>query len=317
MEYNPKIEGLYEDVYQVQCPSPIPSNWQELMDIAIGGSSKSSGSVDAWYRIEKSQWDCVGYEPDDDIIEVTFSYWQKMLLEHREREKRSKNKNKSLPGVEYRSYPAGKSVKDIGDGVIHAVCIEEAKELLKIFDNHGLKWCDGESYLVKHHYTHADQTCYWPADSTQCDLNYFVDEGNPIYRACDVIEAYNKTPIGWKPGCSWRHRDGSCGLSISVHANSSDQYFVDYGEYGTNWISIYIINKNFASGIWVLKDEGTEQTKQTIFNKQQKTNQNAKTEKRTECTEKRISYTGTAAYLPGDQERITPGERRKGLTVRG
>jgi len=324
MEYNPRIEGLYEHAYQVKCPSPIPSNWQELMDIAIGSRSNSTGNAEGWYKIEKSEWDCVGYESDDDIIEVAFSYWQKMLLEHKARVERGLVK-KSIPDFEYSSFRPGMSIKDLTYGAIHPTSKEEAKELLKIFDDIGLKWCNGVSYLDEDDYNEdphdeGAETCYYPVDSTHCSLQYFINERMGIYRAYEVINAYKKSPIGWTPGCSWRHKEDTCGLSISVHANyAGDEYFVDYGEHGTNWVSIYNINKHFETGVWVVVKD--QETKQSIINKQSKTNENGKDKEisigRDTSISNSINNPGIAAYLSGDQERITTGQRRKGSAVRG
>jgi hypothetical protein len=319
MKENPKIEGLYTTGYQVQCPSPRPRNWEQLMNIATGKNAGSTGSEDAWYKIEHGDWDANGLAYEN-LPKVSFEHWEKMLLEHKARVERGLVKNLT-PNLTYSSFRPGMSIKQLTYGVIHPTSKEEAKELLKIFHDLGLKWCNGNSYLDEDSYNEdsdniGDDTCYWPTDGTHCDLQYFIDDGARIYRAYEVINAYKKSPIGWTPGCSWRHKDDTCGLSISVHANyAGDEYFVDYGEHGTNWVSIYVINKCFETGVWVeVKDH---ETKQSIINKQSKTNENAKDKEISIGRDTSNSNPGIAAYLSGDQERITTGQRRKGSAVRG
>ena len=319
MKENPKIEGLYTTAYQVQCPSPIPHNWNQLLNIAIGKERPSSGASDYWYKIEEGDW-FVNGESYNNRPKVSFEHWEKMLLEHKARVERGLVK-KSIPDFEYSSFRPGMSIKQLTYGAIHPTSKEEAKELLNIFDDLGLKWCNGVSYLDEDDYNEdsdnpGDDTCYYPMDGTHCNLQYFIDDGARIYRAYEVINAYKKSPIGWTPGCSWRHKDDDCGLSISVHPNyAGDEYFVDYGEHGTNWVSIYDINRFFETGEWVVVKD--QETKQSIINKQSKTNENAKDKEISIGRDTSNSNPGIAAYLSGDQERITTGQRRKGSAVRG
>lgn len=139
----------------------------------------------------------------------------------------------------------------------------------------------------------------------------------------------NIVPIGWKPGDSWRHKDGTCGLSISVHPKDGDpnMYFIDYAENATAWVEVNVINEFVAKGLWIINPDQKskqEEKSQTIINKQSKTKQNEKgnsisiTE---QCIVINSNYinckTSNATYVPGDEERITKGQRRQGSTVRG
>lgn len=319
MKENPKIEGLYTTGYQVYCPSPVPRNWSELMNIATDNSIHSSGSRDNWYKIEEGEWSVNGAAYNN-RPKVSFEHWEKMLLEHKARVERGLVNNLT-PDFAYSSFRPGMSIKDLTHGVIHPTSKEEAKELLNIFDDLELTWSNGDSYLDEDNYNEdphdeGAETCYWPMDGTHCNLQYFIDDGASIYRAYDVINAYKKSPIGWTPGCSWRHKEDTCGSSISVHANyAGDEYFVDYGEHGTNWVSIYDINRFFETGHWVVVKD--QETKQSIINKQSKTNENAKDKEISIGRDTSNSKPGIAAYLSGDQERITTGQRRKGSAVRG
>jgi hypothetical protein len=144
-------------------------------------------------------------------------------------------------------------------------------------------------------------------------------------------------PVGWKPGDSWRHKDIKCGLSISVHPKDDDfnSYFVDYGENGTAWVTVKGINDAVATGVWIInpeqksKEKEKEESQTIIISKQT----NTKTKQDENIKESNIgnsisiteqcfissSYqkSGKTTYVPGDEERITAGQRRKGSAVRG
>lgn len=141
-------------------------------------------------------------------------------------------------------------------------------------------------------------------------------------------------PVGWKPGDSWTHRDGTCGLSISVHPKDDDfnSYFVDFGETGTSWRTVENINEFVAEGFWIInpeqkskeKEKEEKQSQTIIFNQTNtKTKQDEKGNSISiSSTEQCFITSGSykfskATYVPGDEERITKGQRRQGSTVRG
>jgi hypothetical protein len=57
----------------------------------------------------------------------------------------------------------------------------------------------------------------------------YVHEEQVVSKVSRPVKPKYDTPIGWNPGDSWRHRDGTCGLSIAVHPKDDDpnRYFVD------------------------------------------------------------------------------------------
>lgn len=73
-------------------------------------------------------------------------------------------------------------------------------------------------------------------------------------------------PVGWKPGDKWRHKDNSCGAYITTRLKHDDfnSYFIDYGEYGTGWVSVKQINDFVKNGLWVINPEqkGRQEEKQ-------------------------------------------------------
>jgi len=161
----------------------------------------------------------------------------------------------------------------------------------------------------------------------------------PVKSTCFDVKGKDRLqiPVGWKPGDSWRHRDGTCGLSISVHPKDNDfnRYFVDFGEQGTAWVTVNQINEFVADGHWIInpeqkskeKEKEEKQSQTIIISKQT----NTKTEQDENIKESSIGISITeqcfitsgsykfskATYVPGDEERITKGQRRQGSTVRG
>lgn len=62
-------------------------------------------------------------------------------------------------------------------------------------------------------------------------------------------------PVGWKIGDRWRHIDGTCGKSI-VRQLANGLIEVDYGENGTNEVSVERINNIIKEGTWIIQPSG-------------------------------------------------------------
>ena len=178
------------------------------------------------------------------------------------------------------------------------------------------------TYVV---WTNGDGYCYRIGEEGKYDL--YVHEEQVVSKASRPVKPKYDTPIGWKPGDSWRHRDGTCGLSIAVHPKDDDpnRYFVDYGEYGTNYIEVKRINEYVEKGIWIINPEekSKKQESQTTIFKQSKTKQNENIKEgisisTEQCIISKRDYKPkSSAYLPADSARVTAGPRRKGTAVRG
>lgn len=179
------------------------------------------------------------------------------------------------------------------------------------------------TYVV---WVNGDGYCYRIGEEGKYDL--YVHEEQVVSRTSRPVKPKYDTPIGWKPGDSWRHRDGSCGLSISVFskADNPNEFFVDFGEYGTAWTTVEKINEFVAEGTWIINPEekSKKQESQTIINsKQSKTKQNENIKEGISISTEQciISKRGykpkSSAYLPADSARVTAGSRRKGTAVRG
>ena len=189
--------------------------------------------------------------------------------------------------------------------------------------------------------SHDEEDEAWDGDRTAkevSDQGWVRISGSSLYlRPKDQYPDYEKylkpfkskydTPIGWKPGDSWRHRGDTCGLSISVHPKDDNPnlFFVDYGESGTAWIDVNTINDRVAKGIWIINPEekSKKQESQTTIFKQSKTKQNENTKEgisisTEQCIISKRDYKPkSSAYLPADSARVTAGPRRKGTAVRG
>jgi len=176
-------------------------------------------------------------------------------------------------------------------------------------------------------------------DNEDAKYDLYVYQGSTelVNSTCFDVKGKDplQIPVGWKPGDSWRHRDGTCGLSISVHPKDNDfnRYFVDFGEQGTAWATVNQINEFVADGLWIInpeqksKQKEKEESQTIIISKQT----NTKTEQDENIKESSIGISITeqcfitsgsykfskATYVPGDEERITKGQRRQGSTVRG
>ena len=174
-------------------------------------------------------------------------------------------------------------------------------------------------------------------EDARYDLYVYQGSTEPVKSTWFDVKGNNplQIPVGWKPGDSWRHRDIECGLSISVHPKDDDfnSYFVDYGENGTAWVTVKEINHAVATGVWIInpeqksKEKEKEESQTIIISKQS----NTKTKQDENIKESSIGISITeqcfitsgsykfskAAYIPGDEERITKGQRRQGSTVRG
>jgi hypothetical protein len=166
-------------------------------------------------------------------------------------------------------------------------------------------------------------------------INEFVAEGfwiiNPEQKS---KQKEDPKPIGWKPGDRWKHanRDNNNAKSISVYPNQRGEYYADYGGSGA-WFSVNDINGMIAEKVWIItsdqKGQQKEESQTIIISKQT----NTKTKQDETIKESNIgnsisiteqcfissSYqkSGKTTYVPGDEERITAGQRRKGSAVRG
>jgi hypothetical protein len=192
-------------------------------------------------------------------------------------------------------------------------------------DNYKVETADGEDKMKRYSYTAKKIDDY-------VNRRIWV----PYVEKKESTVKKNTVPIGWRPGDSWRHKNNDCGLSISVHPKDDDfnSYFVDFGENGTNWLTVKEINEFVREGLWIInpsqkgrqeekQEQKEEKQSQTIINKQSKTKQNENIKEgisisTEQCIISKRDYNPKfSAYLPADSTRVTAGPRRKGTTVRG
>lgn len=65
---------------------------------------------------------------------------------------------------------------------VHCKTDEEAKDFCKQMHEHGMKWCNGESYLKNTNYNVHEGTCYY---------------GGGEYSSSDFVEKYNYKILEW------------------------------------------------------------------------------------------------------------------------
>jgi len=72
--------------------------------------------------------------------------------------------------------------------VFHCETEEEANQLLKIADEFGLNWINGEYYLNKNNWeVYKEDTCYDFNDGAYCDSGWFKSNGLNIIKARDIL----------------------------------------------------------------------------------------------------------------------------------
>lgn len=114
--------------------------------------------------------------------------------------------------------------KNIGNKIaVHCKTEEEAKDFCKQMHEHGMKWCNGESYWKNTKYNaHHEETCYY---------------GNGEYSSRDFAEKYNYKILEWsdymdkefteadlKDGMVVKHRNGDKRMVISEALIGEDGY---------------------------------------------------------------------------------------------
>lgn len=116
---------------------------------------------------------------------------------------------------------------------VHCKTEEEAKDFCKQMHEHGMKWCNGESYLKNTNYMRNEGTCYY---------------GSGEYSTRDFAEKYNYKILEWsdymqknftksdlKDGMVVEYNDNSFGkrLVVGDFLIGEDGY-ADLGDYNEN-----------------------------------------------------------------------------------
>lgn len=91
--------------------------------------------------------------------------------------------------------------------VVHCKTEEEAKDFCKQMHEHGMKWCDGDSYLGDAHFNnHKEKTAY-DADGCYCYVNFYKQRGYKILEWSDYMKK-EFTKADLKYGYLVEFRDG-------------------------------------------------------------------------------------------------------------
>lgn len=73
----------------------------------------------------------------------------------------------------------------------------------------------------------------------------------------EIELAKNSTPIGWKPGDFWEHKNKSCEGLIGTELKDKS-YFIKFKENNQQWISISTINNWVKRGEWIINPVKSE-----------------------------------------------------------
>ncbi len=94
---------------------------------------------------------------------------------------------------------------------VHCKTEEEAKDLCKQMHEHGMKWCNGESYLKNTNYMRNEGTCYY---------------GSGEYSTRDFAEKYNYKILEWSDYMDKEFTKADLRDGMVVEQRDGDMYLV-------------------------------------------------------------------------------------------
>lgn len=94
---------------------------------------------------------------------------------------------------------------------VHCKTEEEAKDLCKQMHEHGMKWCNGESYLKNTNYNVHEGTCYY---------------GGGEYSTRDFAEKYNYKILEWGDYMQKKFTKADLKDGMVVEQRDGDMYLV-------------------------------------------------------------------------------------------
>nr|DAD73250.1 MAG TPA: hypothetical protein [Siphoviridae sp. ctxBC2] len=121
---------------------------------------------------------------------------------------------------------------------VHCKTEEEAKDFCRQMHGHGMKWCNGESYLKNTNYNvHHEGTCYY--GSGEYSSRDFAEKYNYKILECGDYMQKKFTKSDLKDGMVVEYNDNCFGkrLVIGGFLTGEDGY-VDLGDYNENLKSV-------------------------------------------------------------------------------
>lgn len=118
--------------------------------------------------------------------------------------------------------------------VVHCKTEEEAKDFYRQMHEHGMRWCDDESFLKATEYAiHEEKTCY-SGSGTIGSFAYFIGKGYKILEWSDYMQK-EFTKADLRDGMVVEYNDNCFGkrLVIGGFLTGEDGY-VDLGDYNEN-----------------------------------------------------------------------------------
>ena len=115
---------------------------------------------------------------------------------------------------------------------VHCKTEEEAKDFCKQMHEHGLKWCNGYSYILKTYYeTYEKRTCY-TGYGTYSNYVYYTKQGCKILEWSDYMnKEFTKADL--KDGMVVAYANGERRLVLNNFLIGKDGYF-DLSNYSEN-----------------------------------------------------------------------------------
>ena len=115
---------------------------------------------------------------------------------------------------------------------VHCKTEEEAKDFCKQMHEHGLKWCNGYSYILKTYYeTYEKRTCYI-GYGRYSNYDYFIEQGYKILEWSDYMKKeFTKSDL--KDGMVVAYANGERRLVLNNFLIGKDGYF-DLSNYSEN-----------------------------------------------------------------------------------
>jgi hypothetical protein len=295
------------DEYWVENPWPC-TNHTEFLQLFKRIDIKCNLSGDAvWYFVKNNRYyDSQEQEPNTELPIVPYELWKQILT--------TPDNQVEQPAVEKWSIVTTDGVE-----------VYEGEDVWWLYPD-GKKWFGDDSEegdkLVEETDKDHIKDGYLPFSTFEAAEEYISKQKQPAGRKWKIGDRYCN-PADMADSVDIPNTEG-----WYIRQVSRDNYKMETVD-GEDKMSRYSytakqIDNYIKRGDWIPYSENKEKEDNTIISKQTKTKQNEKgnsisiTEQCIVISSNYINYkTSNATYVPGDEERITKGQRRQGFTVRG
>lgn len=121
---------------------------------------------------------------------------------------------------------------------VHCKTEEEAKDFCRQMHEHGMRWCDDESFLKATEYAiHEEKTCY-SGSGTIGSFAYFIGKGYKILEWSDYMQK-EFTKADLRDGMVVEYNDNCFGKRIVIGGFlTGEDGYADLGDYNENLKSV-------------------------------------------------------------------------------